>query len=144
MGRRRAPVRGNAVLEFSFVFLLFWALIAGSVRIGYSTYIYYSLVSGVAGAARYAARADFDVPDHRFAGAVANMAVYGSPTGLGSPLAPGLTPASISVTWTSDATGTPVTVTVSVKEFSVNAPFQTLAWKGKPSVTARYAGTYKP
>jgi Flp pilus assembly protein TadG len=144
MTRGRAPLRGNAALEFSFVFLLFWALIGGCVRIGYSTYIYYSLVSAVAGAARYAARADFDVPNHNFVANVANMAVYGSPSGGGNPLAPGLTTASISVTWTSDATGAPLTMTVSIKEFSVNALFQTLSWRGKPSVTVRYAGTYKP
>jgi Flp pilus assembly protein TadG len=143
MHRRRA-LKGNAVIEFSLVFLLFWCLLGGCFRVAYSTYVYYSLVSAVAGAARYAARVDFDIPNHSFVPAVANMAVYGSPAGGGTASAPGLSTGNISVAWTSDSTGAPLTMTVSVQNYSVNALFQTFTWSGKPSVTVRYAGSYKP
>lgn len=140
--RRRS--RGNAVIEFSLVFLLLWALLSGCFRIAYSAYGYASLVSAVDGAARYAARVPFDVPGHGFVSKVANMAAYGSPAGGGPPLAPSLTPGNVSVSWTTDTTGAPLTMTVAVTGYSVNALFQTFTFSGKPSVTVRYSGTYKP
>lgn len=141
---RSRGCRGNAVIEFSLVFLLLWALLTGCFRIAYSAFVYGSLVSAVDGAARYAARVPFDLPGHTFVSKVANMAAYGSPAGTGSPLTPGLTPGNIAVTWTTDTTGAPLTMTVSVTGYSVNALFQTFTFSGKPSVTVRYAGTYKP
>ena len=135
--------RGNAVIEFALTFGLLWALLGGCFKLGYSIYLYQSLLNAVAGAARYAARVDFDEPNHTFVTAVRNMAVYGDPAGGTSPLTAGLAPANISVTWSYDAKGVPSTITVSVIGYSVNAVFQTLTWTGKPAVTVRYAGTYK-
>ena len=140
-GRR---CRGNAVLEFSLGFLLFWGLLTGCFRIAYSAYIYAALVTAVDGAARYAARVPFDLPSHTFVSKVANMAAYGSPAGTGPALAPGLTPGKVSVTWTTDTAGAPLTITVAVAGYSVNTLFQTFTFSGKPSVTVRYSGTYKP
>jgi Flp pilus assembly protein TadG len=134
---------GTAVIEFALVFGLLWLLLTGAFRLGYSIYIYESLVSAVAGAARYAAHVDFDVPNYTFAGPVKNMAVYGSPSGAGGALAPGLVPSNIVVTWTTDAKGVPLTLTVSVTNYTVNTLFQSFTWSGKPSVTVRFAGTYK-
>jgi Flp pilus assembly protein TadG len=135
--------RGNALLEFAFAFVLLWVLLGGAFRLGYSMYVYHSLVTAVADAARYAARANFDEPNHAFAAAVKNMAAYGSPAGGAGGLAPGLQPAHISVTWVKDGKGVPVTITVAVTNYSVNAVFQTFTWSGKPAVTVRFAGTYK-
>lgn len=142
-GRGRG-CRGNAVLEFSLVFLLLWALLSGCFRIAYSAYVYAALVNAVDGAARYAARVPFDVPGHTFVGKVANVAAYGSPDGTGSALAPNMTRGNISVSWSTDTSGAPLTITVAVTGYSVNALFQTFTFSGKPSVTVRYAGTYKP
>lgn len=139
----RVRERGNAALEFALVLLLFAALLSGCFRFGYSIYVYESLVSAVAGAARYAARVDFDEPGHTFVNGVVNMAVYGSPAAGTVPLAPGLAPGNIAVTWTTDGKGLPLTITVSVTGYSVNALFQTFTWTGKPRVTVRYAGVYK-
>jgi Flp pilus assembly protein TadG len=136
--------RGNAVVEFSLAFLLLYGLLSGCFRIGYSAYVYGALVNAVDCGARYAARVDFDVPNHTFVSAVANMAATGTPDGSGSALAPGLAASNISVTWTTDTSGAPLTVSVSVAGYSVNALFQTFTFSGKPSVTVRYAGSYKP
>jgi Flp pilus assembly protein TadG len=134
---------GNAMIEFALVFGLLWILLSGCFRIGYSIYIYQSALNALAGAARYAARVDFDEPNHAFAAKVRNMAVYGNPAGGTAPLAPGLRTGDISVAWEYDAKGVPVTITVSLSGYSVNAVFQSFTWSGKPSVTVRYSGSYK-
>jgi Flp pilus assembly protein TadG len=125
---------GNAMVEFALVFGLLWLLLTGCFRVGYAIYLYQSVLNAVAGAARYAARVDFDEPGHTFVARVRNMAVYGDPAGGIAPLAPGLTTDNISVTWEYDAKSVPVTLTVSVMGFG---------WSGKPSITVRYAGSYK-
>ncbi len=141
--QRARGAAGSAAIEFALVFMLLWALLGGAFRLGYSMYVYESLVSAVGGAARYAARVDFDSPDHAFAAKVKNMAVYGSPTAGTAALAPGLQPANVSVTWTADDSGYPLTITVSIVNYTIDAVFQTFTWSGKPSVTVRFAGMYK-
>jgi Flp pilus assembly protein TadG len=143
MRQRAHRRRGNAVIEFALTFGLLWMLLGGCFKLGYSIYLYQSLLNAVAGAARYAARVDFDEPSHTFATGVKNMAVYGNPSGGGTALAPGLTPANISVMWAYDGKGVPQSITVSVTNYSVNAVFQSFTWSGKPRVTVRYAGSYK-
>jgi Flp pilus assembly protein TadG len=138
----RRAAAGSAVIEFALTFMLLWLLLGGAFRFGYSMYVYESLVSAVAGAARYAARVDFDSPGHAFIDKVKNMAAYGSPVSGTAPLAPGLTTANVRVVWATDASGYPTTMTVSIVNYSVNAVFQTFAWDGKPSVTVRFAGRY--
>jgi Flp pilus assembly protein TadG len=142
--KRRSRLRGGmAVIEFALAFGLLWMLLSGCFRLGYSIYLYQSLLNAVAGAGRYAARVDFDEPNHTFAGAVKNMAVYGNPAGGTAALVPGLTTGNISVTWTTDVKGVPDTITIKVTNYSVNAVFQSFTWSGKPSVTVCYAGSYK-
>jgi Flp pilus assembly protein TadG len=141
---RQTRTRGNTVIEFSLLFLLFWILVSGCFRVAYPAYVYSSLAGAVDGGARYAARVPFDAPTHTFVTKVANMAAYGSPNGSGAALAPGLTASNISVTWTTDTSGAPVTMRVAITGYSVNALFQTFTFSGKPAVTVRYAGTYKP
>ena len=55
-GSRRAAKSGSATVEFALSFLLLWAFMSGAFRVGYSIYVYQSLVSAVASAARYAAQ----------------------------------------------------------------------------------------
>ena len=143
MNSERKSRRGMAVVEFALVFGLLWLLLSGCFRLGYSIYLYQSLVSSVAGAARYASRVDFDEPGHTFAASVRNMAVYGSPAGGTVPVVPALAASNISVTWTVDAQGVPMTITVKVVNYSVNAVFQSFTWSGKPAITVCYAGSYK-
>jgi Flp pilus assembly protein TadG len=132
-----------AMVEFALVFGLLWLLLSGCFRLGYSIYVYQSLLNAVAGAARFASHVDFDEPNHAFIGPVKNMAVYGSPAGGALPLAPGLAASNISVTWAVDTKGVPVTLTVAVTGYCVNAVFQSFTFSGKPSVTVYYAGSFK-
>ncbi len=141
-GKMRRNKAGSAILEFALTFTLLWMLLGGAFRFGYSIYIYESLVSAVAGAARYAARVDYDSPAHAFIAKVQKMAVYGSPAGGVTPLAPGLATSNVRVTWTTDPSGYPLTMTVSIINYTVNAVFQTFTWNGKPSVTVRFGGRY--
>jgi Flp pilus assembly protein TadG len=137
----RISTAGNAAIELALTFLLLWMLFGGAFRFGYSIYIYESLVSQVANAARYASRVDFDT-GHTFVSAVQKMAVYGSPAGGLSALVPGLTTANINVTWTTDSTGLPLSMTVSLNNYTVNTLFQSFTWSGKPAFTVRFAGRY--
>src|SRR5437879_5503021 len=102
MKRRPQSRGGMAVVEFALAFGLLWLLLSGCFRLGYSIYLYQSLLNSVAGAARYAARVDIDEPNHTFVAGVQKMAVYGNPAGGATALVPGLTTANISVTWTVD------------------------------------------
>jgi len=138
--RRRS---GMAVVEFALAFGLLWMLLAGCFRLGYSIYLYQSLLNAVAGAARYAARVDFDEPNHTFISGVQKMAVFGNPAGGTTAIVPGLATSNISVSWTVDTKGVPGTITVQVTGYSVNAVFQSFTWSGKPSVTVCYSGSYK-
>jgi Flp pilus assembly protein TadG len=141
---RNGPSRsGMAVVEFALAFGLLWLLLSGCFRLGYSIYLYQSLLNAVAGAARYAARVDFDEPNHTFVGAVQKMAVYGNPAGGTMALVLGLTTGNVSVTWTVDTKGVPETITVRITGYNVNAVFQSFTWSGKPGVTICYAGSYK-
>ena len=143
MMTRHQSRSGMAVVEFALAFGLLWLLLSGCFRLGYSIYLYQSLLNSLAGAARYAARVDFDEPNHTFIGDVKKMAVYGNPAGGTAPLVPGLAVGNISVTWTTDVKGVPDTITIQVTNYSVNAVFQSFTWSGKPSVTVCYAGSYK-
>jgi Flp pilus assembly protein TadG len=133
---------GTAAIEFALTLSLLVALLNGCFRVGYPIFAYETLVSSVAGAARYAARIEFDDPNQTFVASVQNMAVYGSPTGGTSPVVPGLMTNNIQVTWTRDAQGLPLTLTVTVQGYTTNAVFQSFTWSGKPSVTVRFAGVY--
>jgi Flp pilus assembly protein TadG len=142
--RRPAQSRsGMAMVEFALAFGLLWLLLSGCFRLGYSIYLYQSLLNTVSGAARFAARVDFDEPNHNFVGLVRNMAVYGNPAGGATPLVPGLATGNIAVSWTLDVKGVPATITVDVTDYSVNAVFQSFTWSGKPSITVHYVGSYK-
>ena len=140
---RRRSTRGNAALEFAISFAVLWALFAGVLQFGYLMFIYNSLNQAVAAGAHFAARVDFDSPDHAFVTQVRNMVVYGSPDGGASPLAPGLATDNVSVTWSLDAAGYPQTITVGIVGYEADAIFQTLTLDTKPRMTVRFLGSYK-
>ncbi len=143
MKPRPLSQRGNAILEFALSFTLLWTVFSGVFQFGYSMYVYNSLANAVTEGAHYAARVDFDSPGHTFVNQVKNMVVYGSPTGGGTPLAPGLSTGQVSVIWTADASGVPQTITVGISSYTVNAIFHNYAFTNKPRVTVLYLGSYK-
>lgn len=143
MERKARSRRGNAILEFALSFTLLWTVFSGVFQFGYSMYVYNSLATAVSEGARYAARVDLDSPGYTFVNQVKNMVVYGSPTGGGTPLAPGLSTGQVSVTWTADASGVPQTITVGISSYAVNAIFHNYTFTNKPRVTVLYLGSYK-
>ena len=141
--RNRTSERGNAVLEFALSFAVLWALFSGVFQYGYSMYIYNNLAIAVANGANYAARVQFDDPDHTFATAVKNMVVYGSPAAGTTPMVAGLGTGNVAVSWTTDSEGVPQTITVGITGFTVNAVFKTFTFTNKPQVTVKWFGVYK-
>ena len=141
--RSKAGQRGNAAIEFALSFACIWGIFTGVFEFGHSMYIYNNLATSVTDGARYAARVDFDDPAHTFITKVKNVVLYGSPTAGASTIVPGLTAANINVTWTTDSAGLPVTITVAVTGYTVNAIFGNFTFTNKPSVTMKYMGSYK-
>ncbi len=133
--------RGNAAIEFALAFGLLWLLLTGVFRLGYSMYLYHRLLGAVSEAARYASRVTFDA-NHSFVPTVRNLAVYGQPSQGTAPVVPGLALNNIAVTWTTDAAGMPLTITVAVSGYTADALFQTFTWTGKPSATVRFSGRW--
>jgi Flp pilus assembly protein TadG len=135
--------RGSVAVEFALSFAALWAIFAGVFQFGYSMYVYNSLTAAVANAALFAARTDFDEPDHLFVARLKNFVVYGSPDGGTQPLAPGLKPDNVNVTWTKDASGYPLAITISITGYSLEVIFSHYAFDGKPRTTVPFLGTYK-
>ena len=134
--------KGSIILEFALGFGLLWLIFTGAFQFGYSMYAYNALTTCVTNGARYAARIDFDHPDHNFVEQVKNLVVYGTPTRGTAALAPGLQPQHVSVTWTADAKGVPQTVTVGIVNYTAQALFQTFTFKNKPRLTVKFVGRY--
>lgn len=141
--RHTASRHGSVAVEFALSFAMLWAVFAGVFQFGYSMYVYNSLASAVADAAMFAARTDFDEPDHLFAARLKNFVVYGTPAGGDRPLAPGLKPEHVSITWTKDASGYPLTITISITGYSLDAIFSRYSFSGRPRTTVPFLGTYK-
>jgi hypothetical protein len=142
-GPKTAGRRGSAAVEFAVSFAALWAIFAGVFQFGYSMYVYNSLAAAVADAALFAARTDFDDPDHLFVTRLKNLVVYGSPGGGTQPLAPGLKPDYVRVSWTRDASGYPLTITISISGYSLDAVFSRYTFDNRPRTTVPFLGTYK-
>ena len=92
---------GNAIIEFAVVFPLIFTIFTGVFQFGYALYVYNQLQTAVRGGARYASALSYQStggsPASTYLNAVKNTVVYGSPTGSGSPIVPGLTTSHVSV-----------------------------------------------
>jgi Flp pilus assembly protein TadG len=142
MARRKRSSKGSIILEFALGFALLWLVFTGAFQFGYAMYAYNALTTCVTNGARYAARVDFDHPDHAFIDQVKNLVVYGTPTRGTAPLAPGLKPEHVTVTWTADVVGIPQTVTVGITNYTAQALFQSFTFKNKPRLSVKFAGRY--
>ncbi len=138
------PRCGSAALEMAIAVSLLWTCFAGIFQFGHAMYCYNALEIAVESGAMFASTVDFDATAQTFVQKIQNMTVYGNPNGGSSALAPGLSTSNVSVTWTTDASGAPDTITVAITGYSCNAVFQTFTWNGKPSATTRFMGVYKP
>jgi len=139
----RAGRRGSAVIEFALSFAFLWLTVTGVFQFGYAMWIYNSLVSRVADAARFAARIDYDSRDSdAFIRQVKNVAVYGNPEGTGTPAVPNLATSVVSVVLDLDGAGIPRAVRVSISSFTINTIFHNFTFQSKPQVTSKHVGRF--
>jgi Flp pilus assembly protein TadG len=98
-GRRRC---GTAAIELALSLPVLVGLFLGTLRFGYSFYIYNELEQAVRAGARYASLRTYasrtETPDPAYADAVRNVVVYGNPAGGTQAVAPGLTGACVFIT----------------------------------------------
>ena len=140
--QRRRRHGGNAILEFAVGFGVLFLSLSGAAQYGYSMYVYNCLETAVSGGAAFASRATLDTRNSAFETEVKNVVVYGSPSGTGAALAPGLTTAAVSVVRT-PSSGFPDRITISISSITVNTVFRTFTFTGKPSVSVRFSGKYR-
>lgn len=143
--------RGNAVIEFavgsSFLILLF----SGAFQFGYTFYVYENVLSAVRGGARYGSVSVYrlsvptvdSAPASAFTTQVRNVTVYGNPEGTGLPVAPGLLSEHVDVD-VEFANNMPSRVSVSIRDYEVNALFGRWRAQNKPFSTFLYTGRYAP
>lgn len=138
---------GTGLVEFALIYSTLFVVFAAVFQFGYTMYVYNSLLTSVASAARYAAVRTFDsgtgTPSAQFSSAVSNMAVYGDSGGGSAPRVPGLTPANVRVT-VETANNVPTSVAVEIRDYRVNAIFTSFTFTGKPKAAYPYMGRYAP
>ena len=113
----------------------------GAFHLGYAFSAYQTLADNVQNAATTASRMQFDPrnPD-AFSSAVQNLVVYGSTRPKHNRIVDDLSPANVRVSWTKDASGKPVMVTVSVSGASAGALLRAFLFSRRPEATVAYAG----
>ncbi len=139
------------MLEFAIGSGVLVAVFTGTFQFGYNFYRYNTLATAVSNGARYASLKPYDsttpTPSTAFRTAVQNMVVYGDPTGnTTTPVSPGLTKNNVqlSVAFSSQTKGVPVSMTVSITNYTLNAIFAQTTYNNKPRVTYEYQGVYSP
>lgn len=106
-------------------------------------WIYNSLVSRVADAARFGSHIDYDSRESdAFILQIKNVAVYGNPEGTGANIVPNLTISKVNIIVDLDSSGIPKALRVSINSFTVNAVFHNFVFTNKPQVTAKHVGRY--
>ena len=143
---RRHARSGHAMLEFALAFSFLFPLFFGAFQFGYSFFLYNQLKNAIREGARYASLATYDSNNSNyttaFGAAVQNMVVYGDPAGNGTSIVPGLTSSNVALDVTF-ANGIPAQITVSIRNYSLDAVFTTFVLN-KPSCTFPYTGRYAP
>jgi Flp pilus assembly protein TadG len=142
--------RGHAMLELAVSSLVMMSCLGGTFQFGYTFYVYNQLVTAVGNGGRYAAMRTYrggDASDvDKGAQAIRNMVVYGDaqPVEGAQPAVANLTPGQVEVHWILDEKGVPTAVSVSIRNFSVNAVFRTFTFTGRPGVEFPFVGRFAP
>jgi Flp pilus assembly protein TadG len=137
----RKSERGNAMVEFAVGFWFLWTMFCGVYQIGYSYYVYNSLLTACANAAELGARLGYDTGSpSTYTTALQNMVLYGDETAGTKAIVPNLTAGNVNVNVTVDTLGVPRDVTVSITGYSINAIFTSYLLTGKPRATSLYYG----
>jgi len=143
-------VRGHAMLELAICAGVLMMLLSGTFQFGYTFYLYNKLVTAVGNGARYAAQRTYrsatEKDVERGAAAIRNMVVFGDPQPLPetAPVVPNLRPEQIEVNWVKHGDGAPATVSLAVRNYSVDAVFHAFSFDRRPMVEFPYIGRYAP
>lgn len=143
--------RGNALIEFALASSTLILSFSGAFQFGFSFYRYNMLHSAVSAGARYGSlktyrcsrgATDIDAIKSR----IRNVVVYGTPVpdGNTSAIIPGLSTASVDVSFTLSSTGVPTYVTVGIRSFTIDAVFTQFTLTGKPYASFPFMGRYAP
>ena len=147
------------MIEFALGVGILVSVFAGTFQFGYTFYQYNLLKNAVNNGASYAALRSYDsatcTPSDAFKTAVKNMVVYADPTGTNTtPVLPGLTTANVNfdypqVTWSFSPChgitgGTPVSMTVSISNYTIYAVVGSQTFNNKPTATYPYLGIFEP
>jgi Flp pilus assembly protein TadG len=146
------------MLEFAIGSGVLVAVFAGTFQFGYNFYRYNTLATAVSNGARYASLRPYDLAasggvctdySNAYRDAVKNIVVFGDPTGNSTiPVSPGLTTANVQITSVCSSNvagkGVPLTITVSITNYTLNAIFGQITYNTKPQVTYAYEGVYSP
>jgi Flp pilus assembly protein TadG len=147
--------RGNVMIEFALGAGVLFSVFAGTFRFGYTFYQYNLLKNAVNNGASYAVLRAYDsatcTPSDAFKTAVKNMVVYADSGGGTSPTLPGLTTSNVNLTvgWSftpcsAGSGGSPVSMTVSISNYTISAVVGSTTLTGKPAATYPYLGIFEP
>ena len=142
--------RGHAMLELAVSAAVMVSFLAGTFQFGYTFYVYNQLVTAVGNGGRYAAmrtyRAASEQDIEKGRAAIRNMVVYGDsrPAGGAVPVVANFSPDQVDVEWTKGESGAPEWVSVSIREFTVDAVFAKFTFRGRPGVEFPFVGRYAP
>jgi Flp pilus assembly protein TadG len=146
---RLGSQRGNAMIEFALSAMVLVYALSAVFQLGYSMYLYNELVGAARAGARYASLAKLANPGDKsipsdYSTAVKNMVVYGntSPAVGDQPVIPGLATSNIGISMTWDSGNVPLTTTVSISSYTIDAVFRTFTLTGKPFYQVPYMGQY--
>lgn len=147
-GRRHiSRQRGGALVEFALGTLVLTPILLGTFSFGLAMRDYNTLQTSVRNAARFASLQDYDSSTSTlspsYLAKVRNHAVYGNPSGSGSPIVRNLKSANVQVAVVMKA-GVPYQVTVSISNFALVDFFRPITLNGKPAATFPYMGRFTP
>ena len=128
--RRKNHRSGSALIEFAFSLTVLSVMFTGIFQVGFTFSAYRTLVGAVAAGARYASIQP-NAADPEFAKSVRNIVVYGDPAPRenAKPVVQGLTTEHIEL-----IVG-PAAVTVSLRDFEIDALFSKVRLDGRPTAT---------
>ena len=139
--------RGSILVEFALTFPVLVAVFSGAFELGYTFYVYNTLVNAVREGSRYASLRPYDsassTPSSAFNAAVQNIVVYGDPAGGTTPILRGLAPSNVQLSVLT-AGSAPLQVTVSITGFNIYAVFGTITLNSKPACSFPYLGIPTP
>ena len=143
---------GHAMVEFALGSTILMTVFAGTFQYGFIFYQYNALENAVINGAPFASQYRYDsltsAPSNSFQTAVKNMVVYGDPTGTNTtPIVKNLATGNVNISVGMLGSGTnlvPISMTVYITGYTIDAIFGSFTCTNKPAVTYAYQGIFAP